>query len=77
MMGVRKALDRVFEKNELKILDDILPEFQRHEKLDDEEAFELGVRLATKYIMTAFPLDYNYYWVNLKQLFVTVGWRAG
>ena len=43
MMGVRKLLDRVFDKNELKILDDILPEFKRHEKLDDEEALELGV----------------------------------
>jgi len=42
MMAVRKFLDRFFEKNELKILDDILPEFQRHEKLDDEEAQELG-----------------------------------
>ena len=43
MMGVRKLLDRFFDKNELKILDDILPEFKRHEKLDDEEALELGV----------------------------------
>jgi hypothetical protein len=42
MMGVRKLLDYVFEKHELKILDDILPEFKRHEKLDDEEALELG-----------------------------------
>lgn len=42
MMGVRKLLDRVFEKSELKILDDILPEFKRHETLDDEEALELG-----------------------------------
>ncbi len=37
MMGVRKLLDFVFEKHELKILDDILPEFKRHEKLNDEE----------------------------------------
>ena len=43
MMGVRKVLDRFFDKNELRILDDILPEFKRHEKLDDEEALELGV----------------------------------
>ena len=45
MMGVRKLLDYVFEKHELKILDDILPEFKRHEKLDDEEALELGVSI--------------------------------
>ena len=37
MMGVRKILDLFFDKNELKILDDILPEFKRHEKLDIEE----------------------------------------
>ena len=37
MMGVRKLLDFVFAKNELRILDDILPEFKRHEKLNDEE----------------------------------------
>merc|ERR1711981_1213044 len=46
MMGVRKLLDYVFEKHELKILDDILPEFKRHEKLDDEEALELGGKFA-------------------------------
>ena len=43
MMGVRKLLDRVFDKSELKILDDILPEFTRHEKLDEDDARELGV----------------------------------
>ena len=37
MMGVRKLLDFFFTKPELKILDDILPEFKRHEKLNDEE----------------------------------------
>jgi hypothetical protein len=37
MMGVRKLLDFVFSIPELKILDDILPEFKRHEKLDVEE----------------------------------------
>jgi len=37
MMGVRKVLDLVFDNNELKILDDILPEFKRHEKLNLEE----------------------------------------
>ncbi|TRY61887.1 hypothetical protein TCAL_09266 [Tigriopus californicus] len=37
MMGVRKSLDLVFSKTELKILDDILPEFKRREKLNKEE----------------------------------------
>lgn len=37
MMGVRKSLDCVFTTPELKILDDILPEFKRKEKLEDEE----------------------------------------
>ncbi len=36
-MGVRKLLDFVFEKKELKILDDILPEFKRHERLNLED----------------------------------------
>ena len=37
MVGVRKALDKVFEKEELRILDDVLPESQRKERLDDED----------------------------------------
>ena len=37
MMGVRKVLDLFFSSTELKILDDILPEFKRHEQLDIEE----------------------------------------
>ena len=36
-MGVRKSLDIFFTKAELKILDDILPEFKRKERLNDEE----------------------------------------
>lgn len=45
MMGVRKMLDHIFEKGELKILDDILPEFKRKEKLDYEEEREKEVSL--------------------------------
>jgi len=40
MMGVRKALDWVFTKNEMKILDDILPEHKRTERLDDDAEIE-------------------------------------
>ena len=40
MMGIRKALDWVFNKNELKILDDILPEHKRTERLDDDAEHE-------------------------------------
>ena len=40
MMGVRKALDWVFTKNEMKILDDILPEHKRTERLDDDAEHE-------------------------------------
>ena len=39
-VGIRKLLDRVFDKSELKILDDILPQSQRKEKLDDEDLLE-------------------------------------
>ena len=40
MMGIRKLLDFVFTRNELKILDDILPEHKRTERLDDIEEAE-------------------------------------
>jgi len=40
MMGVRVALNWVFTKNELKILDDILPEHKRTERLDDDAEVE-------------------------------------
>ena len=40
MVGARKMLDRVFDKSELRILDDVLPESQRKEKLDDEDLME-------------------------------------
>jgi len=36
MMGIRKGLDFVFTRTELKILDDILPEHKRSERMDDE-----------------------------------------
>jgi hypothetical protein len=36
-------LDYVFTKEELKILDDILPEFKRRQKLEIEEAVEKEV----------------------------------
>jgi sodium bicarbonate transporter 10 len=41
MIGIRKALDLFFTKKELQVLDDILPEFKRHKRLDDEEALNL------------------------------------
>ncbi len=44
-MGVRKLLDFFFDKNELKILDDILPEFKRHEKLDQEDDHDVIVAI--------------------------------
>ena len=37
MIGVRKLLDYVFTKQELRILDDILPEFRRKQKIAIEE----------------------------------------
>ncbi len=48
MIGVRKLLDFVFTKPELKILDDILPEFKRHEKikLEEQEEEEEAVRVS-------------------------------
>lgn len=37
MIGVRKSLDFIFTKHELKALDDLMPESHRSE--DDEEVF--------------------------------------
>ena len=44
---VRKSLDYVFTKKELQVLDDILPEFHRHDRLDDEEALHQVSRAAS------------------------------
>lgn len=40
MIVIRKFLDLIFTKKELQVLDDILPEFKRHDRLDDEEALQ-------------------------------------
>ena len=37
MVGVRKLLEFVFTKRELKILDDALPEYKRKEKIEEED----------------------------------------
>lgn len=37
MLGIRKALDCIFTKRELKILDDIMPEMSRKGHVEDEE----------------------------------------
>jgi sodium bicarbonate transporter 10 len=50
MIGVRKMLDYVFTKEELKILDDILPEFTRREKLEIEEEIEKEVSIIFFYL---------------------------
>ena len=44
---VRKSLDYVFTKKELQVLDDILPDFHRHDRLDDEEALQQVSRAAS------------------------------
>lgn len=39
MIGVRKSLDWIFTKDELRALDDLMPESskKKHDRLDDEE----------------------------------------
>jgi len=44
MIGVRKSLDYVFTKAELRILDDILPEFKRKQKIALEDEIEKQVQ---------------------------------
>merc|ERR1711972_488949 len=36
-IGIRKMLDFIFTRDELKVLDDIMPEFHRKKQKDDEE----------------------------------------
>lgn len=40
MIGVRKLLDFVFSRKELKLLDDVMPE---HKRKENEEQKETGV----------------------------------
>ena len=40
---IRKLLDHVFTKKELQVLDDMLPDFHRKDRLDDEEALKVKV----------------------------------
>lgn len=56
MIGIRKALDLIFTRRELKILDDIMPEMtKRNQMLKDDEVgcgnkfarFVLGPKLST------------------------------
>ena len=58
MIGVRKMLDYVFTKEELKILDDILPEFSRREKLEIEDEIEKEVRIPDPILNTKFSVKF-------------------
>lgn len=42
MIGIRKALDCVFTRRELKILDDIMPEMTKRAAVEDEHNLEEG-----------------------------------
>ena len=50
---IRKLLDHVFTKKELQVLDDMLPDFHRNNRLDDEEA------LKVKYLKKSFSFPQN------------------
>lgn len=63
MIGIRKALDLIFTRRELKILDDVMPEMtKRHQMLKDEEVgmrakvarFFLGPKLIRKEKLHAY-----------------------
>ena len=41
---IRKLLDHVFTKKELQVLDDMLPDFHRKDRLDDEEALKVRAK---------------------------------
>lgn len=45
MIGIRKSLDFVFTRRELKILDDVMPEFSKKHKNEDLEHLEDGAEV--------------------------------
>jgi sodium bicarbonate transporter 10 len=50
MIGIRKSLDFLFTRRELKILDDIMPEFTRKHKTEDLEQLSAEVGLYRKFV---------------------------
>jgi len=46
MIGVRKSLDFIFSKYELKALDDLMPDSHKGDKNDDEEVTMISVQFS-------------------------------
>ena len=44
MIGIRKLLEKVFTPAELRVLDDVLPEFSRKKKQEEHDMLEEEVR---------------------------------
>ena len=43
LIGIQKLMEMLFSEHELKVLDDVLPDSTRRERLDQEEARRLSV----------------------------------
>lgn len=54
MIGVRKLLDYVFSRRELKILDDIMPEMVKRQAADDMHSLEDGNGGEVRFIQRFF-----------------------
>ena len=63
MMGIRKLLDFVFTRNELRILDDVLPEHKRAERLDDDEAAKSEEEAVVGRV-TIYLAIYSHFWLQ-------------
>lgn len=50
MIGIRKSLDFVFTRRELKILDDIMPEMTKRAAADDLHQLDAEVGFCQKYL---------------------------
>ena len=57
MIGVRKSLDYIFTKRELKILDDIMPEMTKRARADDLHQLEDGTKLNSRWFCTVLKLE--------------------
>ena len=56
---IRKLLDHVFTKKELQVLDDMLPDFHRKDRLDDEEALKVKVEKSFELVTLCLVLRKN------------------
>lgn len=64
MIGIRKALDCVFTRRELKILDDIMPVEAKRAAVDDEHNLEEGEVSLANALYWIFSVIFSFFISN-------------